>query len=179
MIHNTMKFFTAVGTLLALAACTTPIPHGSLVEKLDYDQLKPGTSTRADASQIMGSPTAKATFDENTWLYISQRTVLVPMSFPAAVSQDVVVLHFDQTGTLQNVKTLTLADAYDVGMVSEETPTPGTQISFLEQLLGNIGEYTPLSAIGSTFGPGASGNGPFSHTSNPVGNSGNTVGNNF
>ena len=39
--------------------------------KIDPDalaELTPGTSTRADATALLGSPTARATFDDNRWI---------------------------------------------------------------------------------------------------------------
>ena len=45
--------------------------------RVDADQLKelvPGTSTRTDVTALIGSPTARATFDDNTWIYISEVT---------------------------------------------------------------------------------------------------------
>lgn len=176
-ISNPFYTMACAGLALGLAACSSSVPHGSLVEKQDYDQLKAGNSTRADATEVMGTPTAKATFDENTWFYISQRTGLVPLSFPAVREQNVVMLQFDKAGVLQKMKVLDMDDAKDVTMVSDETPTPGTQTNFLQQLLGNIGEYSPLSNIGKTFGSGSSGlvgNGNGLHGAG-TGSSGNTL----
>ena len=47
-----------------------PQVRGNEVDKSELAQLVPGTSTRADVSALLGSPTAHATFDDNTWLYI-------------------------------------------------------------------------------------------------------------
>src|SRR5215470_15566276 len=61
-----------------LGGCTWLGPQPQLRgNRVDADQLKelvPGTSTRADVTALIGSPTAKATFDDNTWLYVSEVT---------------------------------------------------------------------------------------------------------
>ncbi len=113
---------------LALAGCSvfSPIPQnrGSLIEKDDYSQLVPGTSTRNDVTDILGSPTAHATFDDNTWIYISMVTVPQPLGFPRVTKQNVLVLAFDNGGVLRRLDTLHRKNGYDVGMVGETTPTP-------------------------------------------------------
>ncbi|WP_367160145.1 outer membrane protein assembly factor BamE [Kozakia baliensis] len=141
---------------LTLGGCSVfgPIPQerGSLIEKSDYSQLVPGTSTRNDAIDLLGSPTAHATFDDNKWIYVSMTTVPTPLSFPTVKKQQVVVLAFDNGGVLRQIDTLHKKNGYDVGMVGEKTPTPGTKINVLQQLLGNVGRYNPMSNMGSTFG---------------------------
>src|SRR6202044_1096192 len=75
--------------------------------KVDADQLKelvPGTSTRADVTAMIGSPTARATFDDNTWLYVSEVTRPRVARVQGVLSQNVVVLTFNDQGVLQGVK---------------------------------------------------------------------------
>ncbi|GBQ87226.1 outer membrane protein assembly factor BamE [Asaia krungthepensis] len=141
---------------IALAGCSVfgPIPQnrGSLIEKDDYSQLVPGTSTRNDVTDLLGSPTTHSTFDDNTWIYISMVTVPQPLGFPRVTKQNVLVLAFDNGGVLRRVDTLHRKNGYNVGMVGETTPTPGTKVNVLQQLLGNVGRYNPMSNMGSTFG---------------------------
>ncbi|MDI2090419.1 outer membrane protein assembly factor BamE [Commensalibacter oyaizuii] len=168
---------------LTLSACSAfsppPLPRGSIIGKNDLKSLQVGSTSKADVMEILGSPTAYATFDPNNWIYISMMTKLVPLSYPGIKKQEVLSLYFDQNGTLQKIQHLGKKDAKNVAMVSETTPTPGTKTNFFQQLLGNIGQYSPLSAmgLGSTFGPGNNG-GPLSSnpaTAGGVGSSGNTI----
>ncbi len=85
--------------------------------KVDPDQLKelvPGTSTKADVTSLIGSPTQKATFDENSWLYITEVTRPRIGRTLGVLDQDVVVLTFDDRGVLTGVKKYTKADAIPV-----------------------------------------------------------------
>lgn len=112
--------------------------------RVDADQLKelvPGTSTRADVTALIGSPTARATFDDNTWLYVSEVTRSRIGRVQGIVTQEVVVLTFNDQGVLQDVKRLDKDDAVQVAMVGRTTPSPGTEASFLQQLFGNIGRF--------------------------------------
>ena len=128
---------------------------------VDADQLKelvPGTSTRNDVTALIGSPTARATFDDNTWIYISEVTRPRIARVQGVLSQDVLVLSFNEQGVLQDMKRLNQEDALPVTVVARTTPSPGTEASFLQQLFGNVGRFNPVGAAAS----GASGGGPVS-----------------
>jgi outer membrane protein assembly factor BamE (lipoprotein component of BamABCDE complex) len=142
---------------LALGACSVfQWPEQVRGNKVDPDQLKelvPGTSTRDDVTALIGSPTARATFDDNTWIYVTQQTRPRIARTLGVVSQTVVVMNFNDQGVLQTFRTLDQADALPVEMASQTTPSPGTEASFMQQLLGNIGRYNPGAALGgASFG---------------------------
>jgi outer membrane protein assembly factor BamE (lipoprotein component of BamABCDE complex) len=116
--------------------------------RVDADQLKelvPGTSTRADVTALIGSPTARATFDDNTWIYISEVTRPRIARTQGVLSQDVVVLSFNDQGVLQDMKRLNQDDALPVSVVARSTPSPGTEATFLQQLFGNIGRFSAFA----------------------------------
>ena len=72
--------------------------------KVDPDQLKelvPGTSTKTDVSSLIGSPSARASFDDNRWIYISETTQTRIGRTPGVRAQNVTVLTFDQGGVLR------------------------------------------------------------------------------
>ncbi|MFW1466588.1 outer membrane protein assembly factor BamE domain-containing protein, partial [Vibrio parahaemolyticus] len=90
---------------------------------------------RADVSSLLGSPTAHATFDDNTWIYIGQVTTTRIGRTPGVAQQKVTVLTFDAKGTLRGVKQLDRQDARDVAMAAGATPSPGSEASFMQQLV--------------------------------------------
>ena len=106
----------------------------------------PGTSTRADVTALIGSPTARATFDDNTWLYVSEVTQPRIARTLGVLSQNVVVMSFNDQGVLQDVKQLNQDDSVPVSIVARQTPSPGTEASFLQQLFGNIGRFNAFGA---------------------------------
>ena len=93
--------------------------------RVDADQLKelvPGTSTRADVTALIGSPTARATFDDNTWLYVSEVTHTRIARVQGVISQQVVKLTFNDQGVLQDVKRLDKADGVPYWLVATRHP---------------------------------------------------------
>lgn len=125
--------------------------RGAQVDPDDLKQLVPGTSTRRDVEALIGSPTTKGTFNDH-WIYISQTTHTRIGRLPGVDKQNVVELSFDRNGVLQSVDHHTLKDGKPVTMVARTTPSPGSEASFLQQLLGNVGRFNP-GAFG-TSGPG-------------------------
>jgi len=141
---------------LLLAGCSViESPQQVRGNQVDADQLQElviGTSTRADAQSLLGSPTAKATFDDNTWLYINEMTQPRIGRVQGINSQNVVVLSFDQGGVLRAVKRLNQDASQPVSVVARATPSPGSESSFMQQLLGNVGKFTPGGGGGSSLG---------------------------
>ena len=163
----------------ALSGCGAfaPLPsdRGTVIESTDYDKLVPGVTTRSQVTGLLGSPTSRATFDDNTWIYIGEVTTPVPMSYPTVQRQKVVVLGFDASGVLRSRRILDKADAHDVAMAAGSTPSPGSETSFLQMLIGNVGRYSPL---GGGLGGGGLGGSGLGNSENGYGHggSGNTLG---
>jgi outer membrane protein assembly factor BamE (lipoprotein component of BamABCDE complex) len=157
------RLAAALAVCLSMTACAwlAPPPQ-TRGNKVDQDQLKelvPGTSTKADVTALIGSPTQKATFDDNTWLYITEVTRSRVGQTLGVLDQGVVVVTFDDRGVLAGVQRLTDKDAVPVTVVSRTTPSPGTEASFLQQLLGNIGKFNAAPAAPAAGG-GAPSAGP-------------------
>jgi outer membrane protein assembly factor BamE (lipoprotein component of BamABCDE complex) len=152
----------ALAFCLTVSACGWLMPppqtRGNRVEQEQLKELVPGTSTKADVTALIGSPTQKAVFDDNTWLYITEVTRARVGQTLGLLNQQVVVLSFDDRNVLANVKTVDQDDAVPVAVAARTTPSPGTEASFMQQLLGNIGRFNAAGVGGPSAGggPGAS-----------------------
>ena len=91
-----------VAACLLLGGCSLfeakPTLRGNRVDADQLKELVPGTSTRADVTALIGTPTARATFDDNTWIYISEVTRPQIARTQGVLSQDVVLLGFTTRG---------------------------------------------------------------------------------
>lgn len=135
-----------------------PQVRGNMVDEQQLKELVPGTSSKADATALIGSPTARATFDDNTWIYIAEVTQPVIAGTQSVNRQQVIVLSFDDGGILRNIDRKTKADALPVDVVARTTPSPGSDATFLQQLLGNVGKFSP-GIPGGNSSSGSSGGG--------------------
>ncbi len=59
-----------------------------------------------------------------------------------------VILTFDQGGILRGIGERSRADSKPIDMASGATPSPGSEASFLQQLFGNVGKFTPAGLPG-------------------------------
>lgn len=142
---------------LLLSSCGWLMPapqlRGNKVDPESMKELVPGTSTKADVTAVIGSPTARDTFDDNTWLYISEVTQPRIGRVLGELNQNVVVMNFDDKGVLKSISKLDKDAALPSPMIARTTASPGTEASFLQQLLGNIGRFNPTGA-GASSGVG-------------------------
>ncbi len=145
----------ALAALLVLGACSNPVDQrGNLPDHDKLAQIKPGTTDKATVTQLLGSPSSVATFDPNTWYYISQKVRPVVFSKPEMLDQQVDAIDFDDKGIVRDLRHVSMADREAVTPNPNATPAPGREFSVLEQLLGNLGRFSGAKPSG----PGNPGN---------------------
>jgi len=156
-----IRFAFLLGLLLSLGACSlfsAPLEYrGQAVTEAQLKQLVPGTTTEADVTALLGTPSNEGLFDPNRWAYVSQVTQSRIGRFPGVVHQDVVVLTFNNAGVLQKVQRMQKKQGVQVSMAAGATPSPGGSASFFQQLIGNVGRYTPAPIPGTTGGAATGG----------------------
>jgi outer membrane protein assembly factor BamE (lipoprotein component of BamABCDE complex) len=144
---------------LLLSSCGWLMPppqlRGNRVDPEQLKELTPGTSTKADVTAVIGSPTAHGTFDDNTWLYISEVTQQRIGRTLGELDQNVILMNFDDKGVLTDIQKLNKDNSLPVSVVARTTPSPGTEASFMQQLLGNIGRFSPTGGGAPGGGGGA------------------------
>ena len=141
---------TAFSTLLAacfvlpaLVGCTPSIQtHGHSLEEEQIARIKPGSTSRQEVLQLLGSPSALSTFDDNAWYYISQRTEKTSFYQEGVVAQDVLTIAFDDQDRVANIDRHGLDQVASINPVDRVTPTAGSSPSVLQQLIGNIGRFS-------------------------------------
>ncbi len=132
-----------------------PVQRGNRVDPEELSQITPGVQTRQDVQALLGSPSARSTFDDREWYYISAITRQRPGRLLARSDQRVVAISFDDSGKVRAIRELTGADQREVAFASRETPVPGNDRTLLQELFGNIGRFgTPALSSQSQPGPG-------------------------
>lgn len=126
----------------ALAACAPIVDNrGNLPDPDALKEVRVGVHGRADIVQLLGSPSTAGTFDDKTWYYVARRTETTAFLAPRLVDQKVVIVRFDDAGTVRAVETRGLESAQNVEHSDRETPTLGQQLTFFDQLFGTLGRY--------------------------------------
>src|SRR5437867_1897576 len=136
--------------VLGLAACVPTVDQrGNLPEPERWAQIRPGATTRDEVAKILGTPSSTGVFDDKNWYYISRRTKQVAFFEPDVLDQQVYVVNFDDRGVVRGVDHKELKDGREIAMAPGATPAPGRELTFLEQVLGNIGRFNKGSSSSS------------------------------
>ncbi len=148
----------AAAVLSALIGCSPTVDQrGNLPEPDKVAEIRPGTTTKDQVAKMLGSPSSTGVFDGKSWYYISRRTEQVAFLTPDVVDQQVFIVNFDDRGVVTAVDHKGIKDARTISPAPGATPSPGRELTFLEQLLGNVGRFSG-GGVSSGGGTGGSGN---------------------
>ena len=128
-------------TVLAAGCARSVEQRGNLPEQEKIAEIHPGSTTKDEVIKILGSPSSVSIFNEKSWYYISRRTGQFAFFDPNVIDQQVYVVNFDDQGIVKAVDHKSLEDGKEITPVARATPAPGRELSFLEQLIGNLGKF--------------------------------------
>jgi len=127
----------------ALIGCAATVDQrGNLPQPDRIAEIRPGTTTKDQVAKILGTPSSTGIFDDRTWYYISRKTEQVAFFDPDVVDQQVFIVDFDDKGVVKAVAHKGLKDGREIDPAPGATPAPGRELTFFEQLLGNIGRFS-------------------------------------
>jgi outer membrane protein assembly factor BamE (lipoprotein component of BamABCDE complex) len=130
-----------LGACTLAAACTPTIANrGNMLQEEQIDSVITGLHTRTDVLKNLGSPTTKAPFDDNTWYYLGQETEKRGILDPKVTNEQIVRVQFDDSGIVQIVE-IVENERLNVPISTKETPTHGSEMTFIQQMLGNVGKF--------------------------------------
>lgn len=137
-----MKNFLALSLFCTLlSACTpTTATRGNYLIDEDVNSLQAGLSTQNDVLNLLGTPTSSAVFDNTTWYYVGLKTEKESFFDEKVTDRKVYKIAFDDTGVVSMIKRVD-GETLDVPLASRTTPTSGNEITFIQQVLGNVGKY--------------------------------------
>ena len=141
MIRYLYPFVAALAAVAVVGCSPTVDQRGFVAPQEGRERLLPGAHTRDDVLAVLGSPSTVAAFDPNTWFYVGATTARTAFLDPGLLERRILVVGFDDTGTLERLEEIDPARAQAVTLVGRETPTAGRSLSFLEQIVGNIGRF--------------------------------------
>jgi len=144
--HWARRLILASALPVALAACGQSIDvRGNLPEAEELSKISPGVHSRTDVASLLGSPSTISTFRDDKWYYIGQKSTQFAFFAPEVLERKIIEISFDPAGIVADSKVYTLEDGQEIDPVERITPTEGREITFFQQLLGNIGKFNTKS----------------------------------
>ncbi len=133
---------------LAVSGCKSTVNQRGFVAPSNMTQLiRVGVDTKASLQTSLGSPSTLGTFNDGTWYYISSRQKDFLFFQPEEVERQIVAVNFGADEKVASVKTYGLEDGVEVAFSDRETPARGRELTFLQQIFGNVGRSSPIGNI--------------------------------
>jgi len=142
---NVPRHALLVAAMIVVGTATACAPRvdtrGNAVHMDDVAAVEPGVFTRDHVMSKLGSPSSTANFGNDVWYYISERTETLAFFAPEVVERQVIAVVFDEHGVVKSVDVFDKESAENVEPVDRVTPTAGSSMGVIDQLLSNLGRF--------------------------------------
>ncbi|MEO1000479.1 MAG: outer membrane protein assembly factor BamE [Pseudomonadota bacterium] len=130
---------TAAASALLLAGCeATYRGHGYAPVAEELAGIQPGIDTQLDVIEQIGRPGGIGLVEDDAWYYVASTVEHMTYQEPKVVDRRIVVVLFDEAGTVEDVRQFGIEDGQVIDLVTRTTPTFGRELTVVQQLLGNI-----------------------------------------
>ncbi len=147
-----VRGLSAVGAIIllgtSLLACAPAVEtHGFVPKPEAFQEIEIGVTTEDQVWTLLGTPTSRSTIDERRWYYVTRITERLAFYDPDFIDGAVIVVEFDESGTVSNLGLRRLDEGTEIVFVDRQTPTQGRDLGILEQLFGNLGRFERGSEV--------------------------------
>jgi outer membrane protein assembly factor BamE (lipoprotein component of BamABCDE complex) len=158
-MRQLLVLFATTAGAAAVAGCSPSVEQrGNLPNPDKMSEIHAGSTTREEVTKILGTPSSVSVFNnDKSWYYISRRTAQTAFFTPDVLDQQVYIVSFDDQGIVKAVDHKELQDGKEITPVARATPAPGRELSFLEQVIGNLGKFNGGGPSSGTGGGGEGG----------------------
>jgi outer membrane protein assembly factor BamE (lipoprotein component of BamABCDE complex) len=132
----------AIGLLVAaaVAACTPIIRnHGYVPADTELALVEVGVDSRETVTQKIGRPSTSGLLNDEGWYYVQSQYRTIGPREPKEVDRQVLVVTFNEAGTVENIAKFGLEDGNVVEISRRVTETNIKGITIIQQLLGSFG----------------------------------------
>lgn len=138
--------FTIAALVLIMTGCESQVDsRGNAPDPKRIMSIKPGVHKRQDVERRLGAPSTITAFDNEIWYYISGRVKSVAFFKPKLVKRKILAVKFDKHGIVKKITELDTTKQKEIPFVERETPTKGKELTFIQQIIGNVGKYSNSS----------------------------------
>jgi outer membrane protein assembly factor BamE (lipoprotein component of BamABCDE complex) len=142
LFYNPSKILFFLCFTVYLIGCTPKIDiRGNLPDPDILSEIKTGDHSRVEVEEILGTPSSVTMFDQERWLYISERTETLAFLEPVVKERKVLILSFNKEGIVSKIETLDAESGKKIQPVPRITATSGSEYGFFEQILKNMGRF--------------------------------------
>lgn len=138
-----------LGVFLIVTGCSPQYSnHGYIPPPEDLELIEVGSDTRESVAEKVGVPASSGVLNDGGYYYVRARKRAVGPLAPQEIERQVVAISFSSAGIVQNIERFGLERGQVVPLERRVTSSSVSDKSFIRQLLGNIGRFSP-TAFGS------------------------------
>lgn len=135
--------------ILAVGACSATYQnHGYVPSDSELEEIIVGIDTRETVGETIGRPTSFGVLENGGWYYTQSRWRHYAFKAPKVVDRQLLAITYTDAGIVENIERFTLEDGRVVPLSRRVTASNIKGITFLRQLLGNIGNLQPGQLLG-------------------------------
>lgn len=139
---------TVLGGVVLTAGCSPIVDqHGYLPITSEVNAIQVGNDSKESVLARFGEPTSYGLEGDNAWYYISYSVRTFAFLAPKVTDREILAVTFAGNGKVASINTYGLEQGRVVNLESRETVTGGRSLSVLQQMLGNIGNFSAESFI--------------------------------
>jgi len=147
-IFHKALLITAFSSAIFAAGCSPIVTnHGYLPVSADVEALAAGTDTKQSVVARFGEPTSRGLEGDNSWYYISYTVRKLAFLAPKVADREILAISFDANDRVSAVNHYGLEHGQVINLNTRETVTGGRELTFFEQMLGNIGNFSAESFL--------------------------------
>lgn len=149
-----------LASVVGLSACSkivAPIVrvHGFSRDEPLISTLEVGLHTQREVERLLGTPSTTTGFDGDTWYYITSTVSTYAWLEPEVIDRKILAVKFHpETTEIAQIDNYGYEDGRIINFSKRETPTKGRELTFLQQLFGNVGRITSEQFESQTQGGG-------------------------
>jgi outer membrane protein assembly factor BamE (lipoprotein component of BamABCDE complex) len=148
-VFRTVPHLIAGLALVVLVSCQ-PVyrNHGYAPTDIELATLEVGRDTKETVAEKVGIPSAAGLLNDTAWFYVQSRWLHRGFQAPRELEREVIVISFNDGGTVQNVERFGLEDGQVVALSRRVTESNIEGVTFIRQLMGNFGRLTSEQLVG-------------------------------
>ncbi|WP_372604022.1 outer membrane protein assembly factor BamE [Actibacterium sp.] len=122
--------------------------HGYAPDQIELENVIVGVDTRDTVASTVGPPSTSGLTRDEAWYYVESTSRARGPMAREEVERRVVAISFTPAGTVTNIEEFGLEDGLVVVLNRRVTDGGIQDISFLDQLLGSVGNIDPGKFLG-------------------------------
>jgi len=145
--RKSVVFCAVAGLALAVGCSPIEQAHGYVPVAEKIASIQVGQSTRDVVLSTMGEPSVRGFEGDSTWYYVASRTSTYAFFATETVEREILGVVFDRAGRVAAIERYGLEDGRVVDLNTRQTVTGGRKLTFLQQFIGNIGNFSAESFL--------------------------------